>query len=52
MLTTAVSELVQEFCHAKEIDNVVNVVNASADQRQQTKKTIVSNEMNFRWTQY
>jgi len=32
MLTTALFELVQQFYHATEIDNVANAVSARADQ--------------------
>jgi len=31
MLTTAVFEFVQQFCHAAEIGNVANTVSACAD---------------------
>jgi len=37
MLKTAVFELVQQFCHATEIGDVVNAVSACADEPQQTK---------------
>jgi len=37
ILTTAVFELVQQFCHATENGNEANAVNACADQPQQTK---------------
>ena len=37
MLTTAVFELVQQFYHATEIDDVVNAVSACADWPKQTK---------------
>jgi len=37
MLTTAVFELMQQFCHAREFRNIANMVSACADQTQQTK---------------
>jgi len=37
MLTTAVFELVQQFYHSTEIDNVANAVSTCADQLFQTK---------------
>jgi len=36
MLTTAVFELLQQFCHATENGNVTNAVSACSDQPQQT----------------
>jgi len=54
MLTTAVSKVVQQFCHATEIGNVANAVSACAGQPWPSVdkiKTIVLEKVTYRGSQ-